>query len=294
MELSKKNRLAPDSLKWKREDYLKSLIKLTGDFEEINTINRKFQNQPADIDLSPLFNIFPGRVDYEKTRLYDAYQKPHYYSNIIVLTNIPEMITDSLCKMEIELQGRLLESNPDNPEYYLKRALSFAALNNFNLAFNDYNSSLKLDSNFILAYFCRANSRYELIQILQSPEINPVQVTVGMKDARTQEHTITSGLEHTYETVINDYDKALLLDPGFYFAYYNRGFVNCRMGNYQQAVADFSKAIQYKADFAEAYYGRGLIYIFQDEKSKGCLDLSRAGELGILDAYRILKRFCKE
>jgi tetratricopeptide (TPR) repeat protein len=92
--------------------------------------------------------------------------------------------------------------------------------------------------------------------------------------------------------VKQDLTRAIEIDPDFYFAYYNRGVVNCKIGNYKQAIEDFSGAIQCRDNFAEAIYNRGLIYILLNENQEGCEDLSRAGELGILDAYKVMKRYC--
>jgi tetratricopeptide (TPR) repeat protein len=92
--------------------------------------------------------------------------------------------------------------------------------------------------------------------------------------------------------VIEDYNEVVKLDPEFPFVYYNRGFINCKMGNYQKAIDDFTSAIQYKPNFGEAIYNRGLIFILLGQTQQGCEDLSRAGELGILDAYKVMKRYC--
>ena len=45
-------------------------------------------------------------------------------------------------------------------------------------------------------------------------------------------------------------------------------------------------------DFAEAYFNRGLTKIYLDDIDGGAMDLSKAGELGIQDAYNIIKRYC--
>ena len=44
-------------------------------------------------------------------------------------------------------------------------------------------------------------------------------------------------------------------------------------------------------DFAEAYFNRGLTYIYIGENEKGLADLSKAGELGIYQAYNLITRF---
>jgi tetratricopeptide (TPR) repeat protein len=194
--------------------------------------------------------------------------------------------------MEIELQSRLIDSASSNPMAYYKRAISYASLKNFNNAFSDYDSALSVDSSFILVYFSRANSRYDLIQFIQSLDNNEDQITIGISTPKVKNQITSKDLENTYEMVNQDFTRTIEIDPSFYFAYYNRGVVNCKIGNYKKAIDDFSEAIHCKDNFAEAIYNRGLIYILLNENQKGCEDLSRAGELGILDAYKVMKRYC--
>ena len=44
----------------------------------------------------------------------------------------------------------------------------------------------------------------------------------------------------------------------------------------------------------DAYFNRGLVLIYLKDKEKGCIDLSRAGELGLEDAYNVISRYCEE
>ena len=43
-------------------------------------------------------------------------------------------------------------------------------------------------------------------------------------------------------------------------------------------------------DFAEAYFNRGLTHLSLGDANRGIADLSKAGELGIINAYSIIKR----
>lgn len=61
--------------------------------------------------------------------------------------------------------------------------------------------------------------------------------------------------------------------------------------DYRAALVDYDKAISLNADFAEAYYNRGLTHIFLGNNKQGIADLSKAGELGIVSAYNVIKRF---
>ena len=63
--------------------------------------------------------------------------------------------------------------------------------------------------------------------------------------------------------------------------------------DYTSAISSYSTAIQLKPDFAEAYYNRGLLYLRLGNKNLGVADLSKAGELGMLPSYNILKRMTR-
>ncbi|MCX6269392.1 MAG: tetratricopeptide repeat protein [Bacteroidetes bacterium] len=292
LELTRKNHLDPDSLKAERKDYLKSLVKLSGDFEEMNTLNSKLQNQSVDIQLKPMYSLLLWKADFGKVKLYDGYKKEHYFTNILTLTNETGLISDSLLRIELHRQTLLIDSAGTNPDFHFRRAISYFQMRNYDRALADLNAALGADSGYITAWFSRAGARYELIQILNSQEDYQQEIILGKNAPKLQNPNLSATLEHTYEAVIRDLDKVLALDPEFSFAWYNRGYVNSRMGNYRAAIGDFSKAITLNNNFAEAFYNRGLMSILVSENHQGCLDLSRAGELGITDAYKVMKRYC--
>ena len=77
----------------------------------------------------------------------------------------------------------------------------------------------------------------------------------------------------------------------FVFGNYNRANVLSMLKDYRGALEDYNKAIELNKDFAEAYFNRGLTHIFLGNNKQGITDLSKAGELGIVSAYNIIKRF---
>ncbi|HTX89445.1 MAG TPA: tetratricopeptide repeat protein, partial [Bacteroidales bacterium] len=161
-----------------------------------------------------------------------------------------------------------------------------------NPAFAEYDTVIRMDSNYVLAYFDRAISRYDLIRLIHSLDDYQEEITIGKKQSDLRSQLQTDDPQNTYENVIRDLTTVIRLDPDFSFAFYNRGFIYAQMGEYRLALEDFSSAISLRPEFPEAFYNRGLIRILQGEAGKGCEDLSRAGELGILDAYKVMKRYC--
>jgi hypothetical protein len=51
-------------------------------------------------------------------------------------------------------------------------------------------------------------------------------------------------------------------------------------------------AIYYDPNLADAYYNKGLLLILIHQNETACISLSKAGELGILEAYPVIKKYC--
>ena len=94
-----------------------------------------------------------------------------------------------------------------------------------------------------------------------------------------------------YDLIKSDLDMVIELAPDFVYAYFNRGTLQISLGNYRAALADYDFVIEMRPEFAEAYYNRGLTHIFLGNNKQGISDLSKAGELGEVEAYNVIKRF---
>ena len=81
--------------------------------------------------------------------------------------------------------------------------------------------------------------------------------------------------------------------PDFPYSYYNLGNLYCLSNDLPEAIVQYTKAIEKYPYIGEAYYNRGLVLIYLRDKEKGCIDLSKAGEMGIGDAYSVIKKYCK-
>ena len=78
------------------------------------------------------------------------------------------------------------------------------------------------------------------------------------------------------DSAIEDYSKAIEIDPDYAEAYNNRGFVYDVMGEYGQAIDDFNKAIELVPDYAKAYYNRGVTYVKQGRNDEALADFEKA------------------
>ena len=97
----------------------------------------------------------------------------------------------------------------------------------------------------------------------------------------------------TLDLMMADLDQAIKLSPKNVYAHFNKGNVYMLQGDYTSAISSYSHAIELKPDLGEAYYNRGLMYLRMGNKTLGVADLSKAGELGILPSYNVLKRMTR-
>lgn len=99
-----------------------------------------------------------------------------------------------------------------------------------------------------------------------------------------------SGDPREMTLAISDYDAALRLDPNLAYAWFNKGNMYFASGDFTSALDSYGHAIEKDPAFATAYYNRGLTYLRLGNKAQAFSDLSKAGELGVLPSYNLLKR----
>jgi tetratricopeptide (TPR) repeat protein len=84
------------------------------------------------------------------------------------------------------------------------------------------------------------------------------------------------------------------------FVYFKLGTLRAQLGTslndrelLTAANQDLTRAIMLDSSYASSYINRGLTYILLGKLDEGCMDFSRAGELGDTEAYGYIKEYCK-
>src|SRR5688572_17450241 len=78
------------------------------------------------------------------------------------------------------------------------------------------------------------------------------------------------------EQAKQNYTKAIELDPGFADAYYNRGRIYYESSALNEAIDDFTEAIELKPDDAQVHYYRGYAYFTSKNYEAALNDFERA------------------
>lgn len=85
--------------------------------------------------------------------------------------------------------------------------------------------------------------------------------------------------EGRLNAAIEEYTKVLECDPQLYLAYYNRGRLFFRKGDWDKAKHDFDRAIMLEPEVAVTYICRGDIYLGQGDLASAREDYARALKL---------------
>jgi tetratricopeptide (TPR) repeat protein len=141
-----------------------------------------------------------------------------------------------------------------------------------------------------LTYFIRGNHQFAIGEIIYSIENQEILLT-SQSDPSLDEGR-QDVIHEYYQLAIEDYNRTVELNPDFIYARFNRAYVNSLAENFQAAIEEYTYCLEKEENFAQAYYNRGLLHIYMENPEKGCVDLSKAGELGIQSAYQVIYKFC--
>ncbi|MDR1810236.1 MAG: tetratricopeptide repeat protein [Prevotella sp.] len=202
----------------------------------------------------------------------------------------------------IDEYSKLIAEHPNNADYYFARALDYMLVQNYSSAIEDLHEAIRINSGFVLAYFSLAVAYTKQLELKENASEYEISATSLKRDksktagdALKMSAALSAEQEadkkrYEYELIIANYNKALELDPDFVYAYYNRAEIRSMQRDFRSAILDYNEAIRKDPNFPDAYFNRGLNRLQLGEKDKGLADLRKAGELGVPNAYNIIKR----
>lgn len=290
-----------------------------------NEIRGRIQDKQVTIDLEPQFIVtYYENITEIDNSILRANQTISDYNNQRVLLHQLKIVTHESPLTDdqaddhfrsIDHYSSVIDRAPHNADAYFGRALDLMVLQDLSEAINDFGQAIALKPEFVLAYFNRAATSYKLMQIedyeKESSDLASLSLnmqTLSLKRATSVGHThpdpsplieddtqlINQKKSDNLNLILSDYEMVLKLDPDFVYAYFNRANIRCMQNDYRMALVDYTEAIERNPDFVEAYFNRGLIRLHLGETDKGIEDLSKAGELGLIKAYSIIKKMTVE
>ena len=215
------------------------------------------------------------------------------------LFEIADVVLDNAAMTSVE---KLAWSGGTGAQDMFSRAMYEYSSRQFNSALNYYGEAVAKSEDAagvdkLYEAFYRMNRgvlRAEMIDFITSIESN-VQV-LSMDDSGNTRARVRDQVsrQYDYSEALSDMKAAAELVPDLPYVYFNLGNLYCLSSEHINSIDNYSRAIELYPYMGDAYFNRGLVLIYLKDKEKGCIDLSRAGELGVADAYSVIKKYCED
>jgi len=134
----------------------------------------------------------------------------------------------------------------------------------------------------------------EMIDFIASLEGNVQTLSMDTEGATRARVNDRVSKTYDYSEAISDIQAALEILPDIPYLYFNLGNLQCLSAQFVNAIENYDMAIRLYPYMGDAYFNRGLVLIYLRDEEKGCIDLSRAGELGVPDAYSVIAKYCEK
>ena len=218
--------------------------------------------------------------------------------------------------------------NPNMPDYYAHRGLSYLHQNENEKALFEFEKALSLDPDHSISKNNIATIKRSQGRIEEAEKYLREAKAVSQ---RTPDYFANLGLlqleSGRYREAILNFDSAIHINPREGELYINRGLANEKAGQYKNALQDYSIALRidsewpkawfvqgnyfmkqrdwekalenynvaltFDENYSLAYYNRAIVNYQLKNFDKACLDLGKAEQRGIAPEPKMKEKFCQ-
>lgn len=247
-------------------------------FEQNFSTNSRalLQGEEAGEEMLPLATVCVGQTqpheEWGPVARVDSLCKAPYFALVVPST-------DTARTVNLSLLPPLQNANAIN----LIRAISEVQKNRYDEALGILPDVPNWGEWMALAQCLRATTLIQKIRY--APAYARGDAGASRQDAREKQDKL-------YAEPIGILDTLQARSPSPYLLY-TRATAHYLSRNLPKAERDLTEALEQNPRFAEAYYNRALVRMLMHRDEEACRDLSRAGELGVDRAYRIIATQCR-
>ncbi len=203
-----------------------------------------------------------------------------------------------------------IELDPKMPEAFYSRGLAYTKTNDFDNALKDYNKAIELNPEYADAYYNRGliyyrNANYDgaFDDFTKAVQLNSryakAYYNLGLinntRAAAAFNAKDSLGYLENYKLEVQNYDRAISIDPKYTDAVYNRGLAFLKLRELEKAEKDFKRAIFLNPKFREARFNLGVTYEkmrqYGDAKKQFEIYLENAPEVDSLRVKELIEKF---
>ena len=154
-----------------------------------------------------------------------------------------------------------------------KKGVEYASQEKFKEAKGEFEKALRVDPHY--------GSARRALKVID----DVIEEKLKSKTAIHIFKGITCVLKRQSEVAINEFNKAIEINPEYAYTYTCRGYTLESDGQFEKALADYSKAIEINPKHVYAYNNRGLAYHDNGQYDQAIADYNKAIELNPKYAY---------
>lgn len=278
-----------------------SLLSLDADFAKKNFDNELLQHRDIDLRLRPLYRFSLTEEREDRNIALSSRFENALIDRFLDQGEAPLSLNNSDSTGDYALGDGYEEGSAEAcfvQSIIAVRDKRFPdALSLLDKAVNLAGNSFEKDkySRYYKAFYLmnRAVLKAEMIDFIASLEGNVQTLSMDTDGAARARVSDKVARTYDYSDAIADLEEAIRILPDIPQLYYDLGNLLCLSEQPVGAMENYDMAIKLYPSMGDAYLNRGLVLIYLKDKEKGCIDLSRAGELGVREAYSIINKYCK-
>ncbi len=277
------------------------------DMEKMKAIRDKYKDKMDKCD-----KLGEGISDEEQKKMREEMEKCTSFKELEKIQK--EMMGEE--EIEIDEEEILMEIIQERADSFYYRGFNKGNLSfkdDYTGAILDFDKAIELDQNFYQAYCYRGKAKLSLgdytgaikdlnmaLYIDTSKIYNNKKnvYTFSSKSKLTAEIYLYRGAVKNhlgdYRGAIIDLSKAIQYNDNYVnrSAFFELGYAKSYLKDYKEAILYYNKAIDASPWDSAAYCNRGIVKLHLNDKESACFDFSKAGELGMAEAYELIREHC--
>ncbi len=252
------------------------------------------RSRGGDIAILPMYRFTistPDTAFVENTTQKYSNRKLQQFIDRSYIEGLQLLNTPSKLSSEAIEYRDARNANPNTWTQIFSKAITQGLLSQYNSAMSLWDFAIREQPEQVATYINRGVTRAEMIQFIASLEGNYQSLNIE-RDPTTRLVSTKRTQKYDYSEAITDMRKASELMGELPHIYYNLGNLLYLSDDIPAAIEMYTRAIELYPAFGEAYFNRGVMQLSIGERTKGCLDMSKAGEMGIEKSYEIIKTHC--
>lgn len=187
-------------------------------------------------------------------------------------------------ELAVQVAGQALASrqlgSSDRANLYYQRGNAHKQLEQFEAAVSDFEEAVRLESSHLGAHIALAETHGVAGQEAKARTAYDVAVETFASNPLVYNNRGTFLQDHgKLSEAIQDFTRALELEPNYYFAYTNRGAALLEMGDAEAAATDFSASLKANARQPTVYHMRSIAKLAQGDLQGALRDQLQVLEL---------------